>query len=195
MGRSLMRFLKENRGQVGVGSLIIFIAVILVAAISAGVLLRASGVLSVRATSTAEAATKEVSTKIDVFQVTGYSNETAPRENITEIFLSARLSPGSPSIALEDIMIIFQAGDVYVSGISTSGTGEQIFTYDFTKNTTEDTTLEEGESVDIKYSQGGNMKMSKGTTFFFTIQPQGVMTRIKRTVPNSIAYAYSTEWG
>ncbi|MEE8358783.1 MAG: archaellin/type IV pilin N-terminal domain-containing protein [Candidatus Hydrothermarchaeales archaeon] len=195
MGRSLIRFLKEDRGQVGVGSLIIFIAVILVAAISAGVLLRASGVLSVRATSTAESATREVSTKIDVFQVTGYSNESAPRENITEIFISSRLSPGSPSIALEDIMLIFQAGDIYVSGISTSGTGEQVFTYDFTKNTTADSTLEEGESVDIKYSRGGNMKMSKGTTFFFTIQPQGVITRVKKTVPNSIAYAYSVEWG
>lgn len=197
MGRKLKDIFAEDRGQVGVGSLIIFIAIILVAAISAGVLLRASGVLSVRATSTSESATKEVSTKLEIFQITGYSAQSPPRTNITKVILSARLAPGSPPIAIDEIMVIYQAGDDYISGITFAGTGDKAFTSDFTRNVTGDDTLEEGETVDLHFDKGGGwLNLTKGSTFYFTIQPRsGTLTTVKKTVPNALPYAYTAEWG
>jgi flagellin FlaB len=119
MGRNT---LDCRRAQVGIGTLIIFIAMVLVAAVAAGVLLRTSGGLQQKATVTGEQATKEVSTNIKVMDVLGYVNDTS-QERINAVILRVQLAAGSGDVRYGDIILAYQSGNNYVVGISFNGSG------------------------------------------------------------------------
>src|SRR5450756_2400013 len=66
------KFLMDNeRGDIGVGTLIIFIAMVLVAAVAATVLIYTTGSLQQKATKTSKEATQQISSNIVVEQVLG----------------------------------------------------------------------------------------------------------------------------
>ena len=99
-------FSTQDRGQVGIGTLIVFIAMVLVAAIAAGVLINTAGMLQAQAQQTGEETTSEVSDVVQVQEVIG-SDVAAPdyfgtkgSENgkINLLNVSVRLASGSDPI-------------------------------------------------------------------------------------------------
>ncbi|RJX44273.1 flagellin [Halonotius aquaticus] len=93
-------FETESRGQVGIGTLIVFIAMVLVAAIAAGVLINTAGLLQAQAQQTGEETTAEVSDVIQVGEVVGYSNGTGV---INELNASLGLASGSDPINVSQV--------------------------------------------------------------------------------------------
>ena len=64
-------FDEEERGQVGIGTLIVFIAMVLVAAIAAGVLINTAGFLQTQAEATGEESTSQVVDRMEVQSAVG----------------------------------------------------------------------------------------------------------------------------
>ncbi|RJX42404.1 flagellin [Halonotius aquaticus] len=113
-------FEPENRGQVGIGTLIVFIAMVLVAAIAAGVLINTAGLLQSQAQATGEETTAEVSDVVQVGKVIGL--ETNSNKTIDTLNASVRLASGSDPINLSKVSYTIETeGDAtVVNGENTS---------------------------------------------------------------------------
>ena len=62
---------EEDRGQVGIGTLIVFIALVLVAAIAAGVLINTADLLQGQAQQTGQESTEQVTNNVNVISASG----------------------------------------------------------------------------------------------------------------------------
>jgi flagellin-like protein len=117
----------EKKGDMGIGTLIIFIAMILVAAIAAGVLIQTAGTLQNKALQTGDRSKVQVSTSITVTQIFA---ENGSSGGLTDFFITLKLAPGSDPIKFTDALVSFSLKDKSVNlayknagCISDSGTG------------------------------------------------------------------------
>jgi archaeal flagellin FlaB len=113
------QFSKDNNAQVGIGTMIVFIATILVAAIAAGVLISTSQKLQDKSTRTGTEATASVGTSLDVLSVYGKREVASGDLDRLEIWI--QLSHGSEPVNLDEVIIQYKTKDT-------------VNTYDFADN-------------------------------------------------------------
>lgn len=114
-------FQRKTKGQGGgIGTLIIFIAIVLVAAIAAYVLLGTAGTLQSRSLLVGKESTTRVSTQLQVENVFGIANDTTLNQahGIEEVIATVKLSPGSTPVDMEKLLLQYATGDVLISRIS-----------------------------------------------------------------------------
>jgi flagellin FlaB len=111
----------EGRGQVGIGTLIVFIALVLVAAIAAGVLINTAGFLQSQAESTGQESTDQVSNNIQI--TSAYGTGSSSSNEVTDPTVVIQLAPGSDPIEQGDLRVeaFVEGGDQYSGKVSTSG--------------------------------------------------------------------------
>jgi flagellin-like protein len=90
---------EEERGQVGIGTLIVFIAMVLVAAIAAGVLINTAGFLQSKGEATGEDASAQVSNRVSVVAAYGNVTDNATK-TVDYVNLTVRQSAGADNINL-----------------------------------------------------------------------------------------------
>ena len=93
----------DEEGEMGVGTLLIFIAMILVAAVAASVLVQTAYKLQQQAESTGDEALQEVATGFRVLSVWGMTDSASAV--IDTIFMKVTLTAGSPGINLANTVI------------------------------------------------------------------------------------------
>ncbi|ESS08395.1 MAG: archaeal flagellin N-terminal-like domain protein [uncultured archaeon A07HN63] len=128
-------FNTDNRGQVGIGTLIVFIAMVLVAAIAAGVLINTAGLLQAQAQQTGAETTSEVSDRLQIGNVVGLTNNTG-KEKIELLNASVRLAAGSDPINLSKASYTIASSE-NASIINGSQAGDAV---NFTRKQSLDTT-------------------------------------------------------
>ena len=93
----------NDAAQVGIGTMIVFIATVLVAAIAAGVLISTSSDLQERSSRTGKDATEQVSSNLQVESVVGKRDTAAGGLDDLEIYVS--LAPGASEVDLSQVKI------------------------------------------------------------------------------------------
>lgn len=104
-----------DRGQVGIGTLIVFIALVLVAAIAAGVLINTAGFLQSQAEATGEDSTSQVSDRMQIQSASGLVvDDTGDSGNvrIEEATLLVSLAPGADPVDLSQTTVELANGDI-----------------------------------------------------------------------------------
>lgn len=139
------KYLKQDtRAQVGIGTLIIFIAMVLVAAVAAAVLIQTSGILQQKAQQTGKQSTQEVSSNMMIKSIEGVraSNSSADiAGNISLLKLSVGLNVGSSPVDVNQLVITITDGSstnnlVYANNQKLYGKGMANFSASATdKNT------------------------------------------------------------
>ena len=113
-------FNTEDRGQVGIGTLIVFIAMVLVAAIAAGVLINTAGLLQTQAEATGEESTQQVSDRINIQSSTGNVTDEYGTAEIDSFNLTLTKSPGAGDIQLNNVSYEIVTEDSVVTGVLSS---------------------------------------------------------------------------
>ncbi len=150
---------EENRGIVGIGTMIVFIAMIIVASVAAGVLINTAGSLQQQARATGQETIAEVSSGVRVLAAKGYTNADGYLENID---LVVRPYAGTQGINLENTVLQYKSS--YEVNHLESQDDEAAFT------ATTDFLVEELQDVS---GTGKWMLETMGDIVKITIQPGG----------------------
>ncbi len=146
---------EDERGQVGIGTLIVFIAMVLVAAIAAGVLINTAGSLQSQASDTGTETQQAVANQIEVTNAVGIVNP-SQTDNVSEIDLTIKKSAGSDVIDITALTVQYTSTTAdrtleYESANLDAFSGSDSFaTADASEvisGDTDDTGLDEAESL------------------------------------------------
>jgi archaellin len=141
LGKEVKLMNYNKKANMGMGTLIIFIAMIIVAAIAASVLISTTTSLQNKALETGTATKDEVGTSLTVLQVFGEDGTNGVLENIT---VTTKLKAGSEPIRFGDLLVSL--------GL---------------ENVSEDYTYNSSVSGFGYYFDGGSLNSSKDTDAFF----------------------------
>jgi|APHM01.1.fsa_nt_gi archaeal flagellin N-terminal-like domain len=141
-----------DRGQVGIGTLIVFIALVLVAAVAAGVLINTSGELESRASDTGEDAQSQVSNQIDVVSATGVNPD--GDESAELVQLVVKKSAGSDPIDLQDMTVQYTSGAEVANLEHTASGGATVSAFNTTQVAASDASPDVLNSTDERVRLG-----------------------------------------
>jgi len=95
----------SERGQVGIGTLIVFIAMVLVAAIAAGVLINTAGFLQSQSEETGQQSSQQVTNRLQVQTATGLVTSADGQNHVGAVEMITTKAPGAEDIDLTGVSI------------------------------------------------------------------------------------------
>lgn len=152
----------NDKGEVGIGTMIVFIAAVIVAAIAAAVLVNTAGNLQRKAAETGGETTDEVSGNIFVRDVVGQVASVHGEDRVTKVDLTISLAPGANSLDLTTMVVRWTDNStlddlLYDEGSTGGGDGQCTqFSHGFCVNVikeakgSDDNVLEPGDRVEIQ---------------------------------------------
>lgn len=154
---------KNDTADVGIGTLIIFIAMILVAAVAAAVLIQTSGILQQKAQQTGKEAATEVASNLKIISVIGNLNTTS--DKIQNFTIAVENAAGGSNIDFQQVIINYVDSSTtdtmnYTSANATASN----FTYIEQRYVTQNSVLSSGELgiITVQPSNGLGLR-EKGT--------------------------------
>jgi flagellin FlaB len=196
-------FNTQSRSQVGIGTLIVFIAMVLVAAIASGVLIQTAGLLQSQAQATGEETTSEVSDLLQVDNIVGYEannklstsqiNNLSDTENntITHLNISLSLASGSDPVNLSSASYAMESkgSATFVNGNPNEQSGITFYRKQSLKPDT-DILSEQSDVMIVEFNltniSGVTPLEENGKLEIFVNSPAGAQTTETVDVPNRI---------
>lgn len=175
----------EDRGQVGIGTLIVFIAMVLVAAIAAGVLINTAGFLQTQAETTGEESTAQVSDRLQVASSVGNVNNS----NVTSVDLLVYKAPGAGVIDMTDVTIQSLTGNSNILiHNNSSGTSDGTFNTSSIVGDDADVLIDSTDRITITIDLAAGEELQPGDNAELTITTgSGAQTTVSLSVPDSLA--------
>jgi len=172
----------NNKAEFGVGSLVIFIALILVAAVTAGVLLQTSFALQQKSLVTGKQSTAQVATHIDALEISGVDGRTG---NLTNFTMIMKLSPGSDPVVLDATILrmwdtTFADTYTYIDGPRAADEFNATFLQE--GNLWVDGTIQRGDIVKLEWTAINTIHESQHLSLSFLPQ-YGSVTQISLDAP------------
>jgi flagellin FlaB len=184
----------DDRGQVGIGILVMFVAMIVVSAIAAGVLVNMAGMMQRKATDAGEDAVGQLVGGVQVQDRTCTVSDDPV--GIDEAWVHVRLRPGGNAVNMSNATVLYTDGAVHTELALTNATA----------NGTHYTLMDDGQQVreltntsrmvrmtfDVAEIRGENLNgtptpLENGEEATMTIAtPQGAVTKV-RLSPRGIA--------
>jgi len=189
-------FNDNDRGQVGIGTLIVFIAMVLVAAIAAGVLINTAGLLQSQAEATGEESAEQVSDRLEVVTVVGVDEEGfgdstgADQGFINGLELTVRQAPGANDIDLTNAIVeVFAEGEASTLTYADDGheNGESEFGVEGIGDVDETLSSTSDRAKLLIDLENDVERLGEGDSVTVTITTsQGGTTFVEKRAPNSI---------
>jgi len=185
---------EEERGQVGIGTLIVFIAMVLVAAIAAGVLINTAGFLQTQAEATGEESTAQVSDRLQVVSQSGnVTTETVGTTDtrvVDELNITVAQAPGASNIDLSETSVeLIGIKGQETFQLNDDAASIDIYTGDSTDVVLTDTSdrADVGVNLDVGTPNGvyGFLEGGDRLSLTFTT-PSGATTTAELRVPSTL---------
>ena len=106
--RSIRNNRTNDAAQVGIGTMIVFIAAVIVAAVAAAVLINTAGNLQRKASETGQETTQEVAANLFIRDIVGDMNST--RTGLEGVYWYVSLAPGAEPIDLNNTILRWKYG-------------------------------------------------------------------------------------
>jgi len=175
-----------TRGQVGIGTVIAFIAMAMTAAIAAGVLINVGGLLEAEANAAAEDSSNRVSDRLLVVSVTGH---VSANDSIDIYNFTLARGPGSGDIRIENVsfeIIDSESADTYVVG---NGSDDAVREVRVLTAQSDDLVLtEKGDRYILSINAGdrdGELRPGESAMVTLTTA-SGASTRVEISAPESM---------
>jgi len=117
--------IKNEEAQAGVGTLVIFIAMVLVAAVAAAVLIQTSGIMQSKSTTTTKEAAATIAENIVVESIDGVAANAGTLNNVN---ITVRLAAGGSDIDLSKILLKVNSNFYNYSTTTASGSKFRVYT-------------------------------------------------------------------
>jgi flagellin FlaB len=170
------RAYKNDRAEVGVGTLIVFIAMVLVAAVAAAVLINTTGTLQQRAQATGKEATQEVSSNLKVINV--YGTRPGTDVDLNAFKINLELSAGALPMDLSKLIVRWSDGttssNYAFAAAQDNSTSPKKFEITCIRGDCSDTdpVMESGDLVEVWFSMADTTYAAERTSIQVSLIPE-----------------------
>ncbi len=179
---------KNRKGAQGIGTLIIFIAMILVAAVAAGVLIQTASSLQSKSLDVGRQSQEKITTDIEVLQVFADGTNDQVIDTTDEVTIVVRLGSGSEPIKLSDMIVKFDTASGSQTLTNTTGTASaSLYNVNYLINGTQHVGgyLVAGDMVEFSFLPANDVGEAESATIRL-VAKNGAVKPIDITTPSAM---------